>query len=129
LATDEERIKVIYKNYIEDICPLILRYEILVNSFSVEILNEIRAVFTHLSKYNLVDDALIREKNLSKAEGHIKRAKLDCYKYLCTAYEDEYSKFDEMYKNTDLSLDSDDENKTDEAYDKYGKAFTAYSLE
>jgi hypothetical protein len=46
----------------------------------------------------------MKEKNLSKAEGHIKRSILDCYKYICTAYEDEYSKFDKRYKNTDLSL-------------------------
>ena len=104
LATDEERIRDIYTNYINIICPYSLHYETLSNRFPIEILNEIRDVLTHLSKYNLSDDDSIREKNLSKAESHIKRSILDCYKYICLAYEDEYSKFEKMYKNTDLSF-------------------------
>jgi len=149
----------IYKTYIEDISPFIIQIEILANRFPVEILNEIRAVFTHLSKYNLSDNASIKERNLSKAEGHIKRSRLDSYKHLCMIYEDEYFNFDKMYKDvdlsfvdngeflpkllearknakqllldarkTDLSIDSDDETNTDEAYKKYEKAFVAYSL-
>jgi len=104
LSADDKRLTDIYKTYIEVICPLVLQYEVLGNSFPIEILNEIRSVFTHLSKYNLSNDAEIKERNLSKAEGHIKRSRLDCYKYLCTVYEDEYSKFDKRYKNTDLSF-------------------------
>jgi hypothetical protein len=158
LATDDERIRDIYKIYIDVICPYIVQYETLSNKFPIEILNEIRAVFTHLSKYNLSDNDSMRGRNLSKAEGHIKRSILDCYKYICTAYEDEYSKFDKRYENTDLSfvdngeflpkliearnnakhlffdarktdltVDSDDETNTDEAYVKYEKAFVAYS--
>ena len=158
MPTVEERIKNIYKTYIEEICPYIIHYETLSDRFPSEILNEIRAVFTHLSKYNLTDNASTKEKNLSKAEGHIKRSKLDCYKFICTAYEDEYSKFDKSYENTDLSfvdngeflpkllearknakylllearktdlsIDSDEETNTDEAYKKYEKAFVAYS--
>jgi hypothetical protein len=159
LTTNDERIMDIYKAYIEDISPFIIQIEISENRFPVEILNEIRAVFTHLSKYNLSDNASIKEKNLSKAEGHIKRSRLDCYKHLCMIYEDEYSNFDKMYKDvdlsfvdngeflpkllearknakqllldarkTDLSIDSDDETNTGEAYKKYEKAFVAYSL-
>jgi hypothetical protein len=131
---------------------------VLANTFPTEVLNEIRAVFTHLAKYTLSDDPTIKAKNLTKAEGHIKRSILDCYKYLCMTYEDVYTKFDKRYKSTDLSfvdngeflpkllkarknaftllidarksdltIDSDDEVKTDEAYEKYGKAFDAYS--
>ena len=159
MATNDERIMDIYKTYIEDISPFIIQIEILANRFPVEILNEIRAVFTHLSKYNLSDNASIKERNLSKAEGHIKRSRLDSYKHLCMIYEDEYFNFDKMYKDvdlsfvdngeflpkllearknakqllldarkTDLSIDSDDETNTDEAYKKYEKAFVAYSL-
>jgi hypothetical protein len=104
LAACEERIRNVYKNYIEDICPLIIQYEVLSNRFPAEILNEIRAVFTHLSKYNLSDDPAEREKNLAKIEGHIKRSKLDCYKHLCTTYAEEYLNFNKMYKNVDLSF-------------------------
>jgi len=104
LSTEEERTRNIYRTYIEVFCPCILQYEVLGNSFPIGILNEIRAIFTHLSKYNLSDDASIKERNLSKAEGHIKRSILDCYKYICIAYEDEYIRFDKRYKNIDLSF-------------------------
>ena len=158
MATDEERIKDIYKTYIDIICPYSLHYENISNRFPIELLNEIRDILTHLSKYNLSDEASIKERNLSKAEGHIKRSRLDCYKYICMAYEDEYSKFDKMYINTDLSfvdngeflpkllearnnakhllfdarktdlsVDSDNENNNNKAYEKYEKAFVAYS--
>lgn len=157
LATFDERIRDIYKTYIEDISLLILQYEVLSVDFPIGIINEIRAVFTHLAKYNLSDDASEKEINLSKAEGHIKRAKLDCYKYTWLFFEDEYSKFDIKYKDvdlssvedgkflpkllearknakhlllearkTDLSIDSDDETKTNESYEKYEKAYVAY---
>jgi hypothetical protein len=158
LATDDKRIRDICSNYIQVISPLVLQYEVLGNTFPTEILNEIRAVFTHFAKYTLSDDPTIKAKNLTKAEGHIKRSILDCYKYLCMTYEDVYTKFDKRYKSTDLSfvdngeflpkllkarknavallidarksdltIDSDDEVKTDEAYEKYEKAFDAYS--
>jgi hypothetical protein len=104
LATSDERIREIYKTYLEVICPFIILSETLGNKFPVEILNEIRAIFTHLSKYNLSDVPLIKESNLLKAEGHIKRSILDCYKYICMTYEDDYARFDKRYKNTDLSF-------------------------
>jgi hypothetical protein len=104
LLTIEERARDIYKKYIEVICPYIIQYELLDNTFPVEILNEIRAIFTHLSKYYLSDDILIKDKNISKAEGHIKRSILDCYKYICMAYDDKYAEFNTNYKYVDLSL-------------------------
>jgi len=104
LATIEERVRDIHKNYIEVICPYIIQYELLSNTFPSEILNEIRAIFTHLSKYYLSDDVLIKEKNVLKAEDHIKRAILDCHKYICTTYDDKYDEFIRNYKNVDLSL-------------------------
>ena len=104
MSTTEERVKDIYKNYIEIICPYIIQCELLDNEFPIEILNEIRAIFTHLSKYYISDDISIKGKNLSKAESHIKRAILDCYKYLCYAYEDKYKEFEITYKKVDLSL-------------------------
>jgi len=104
LATIEERVQNIYKDYIERISRYIVRYEVLSNEFPLEILNEIRAVFTHLAKYYLADDPEIKAKNVSKTEGHIQRAILDCYKYLCTVYEDKLKEFKREYENVDLSL-------------------------
>ena len=104
MLTIEERIQGIHRNYIDVICPYVLLYELLDNTFPIEILNEIRAVFTHLSKCNISDDVQVKEDNLSKAESHIKRAVLDCYKYICMAYHDNYTKFENNYRNVDLSL-------------------------
>jgi len=152
LPTFEERVKNIHKNYIEVICPYIIQYELLENEFPIELLNEIRAIFTHLSKFNLSDDISIKEKNLSKAESHIKRAILDCHKYLCYIYEEKYKDFERIYKNVDLSLidngeflpklleshkdamalmlearKSDLSINSDDSYEKYEKAFIKYS--
>ena len=102
--TTEERAGEIYRKYIEVICPYILNYELLAGSFPIAILNEIRAIFTHLSKHYLSSDDKIKESNISKAEGHIKRTILDCYKYICIAYDDEYKKFEKRYRYIDLSL-------------------------
>jgi len=107
LATTEERVQNIYRDYIERISRYIVRYEVLANKFPLEILNEIRAVLTHLSKYYLSDDPEIKAKNVSKTEGHIQRAILDCYKYLCMVYEDKLNEFKKDYENVDLSLVAD----------------------
>ena len=104
MLPDEERLRNIYKKYIDVICPYVMQYELLSNTFPIEIFNEIRAVFSHLSKYYLSGDVSIKGKNLQKAEGHIKRSILDCYKYICMAYEDRYAGFERMYKRVDLSL-------------------------
>ena len=56
-----------------------------------------------MSKSHLFDDDVAVEHNLSKADGHVKRAVLDCYKYLCLAYNDKYKEFDKNYENVDLS--------------------------
>jgi len=104
LPTTEERLENIYKEYVNVICPYIVDYELLTNTFPDAILNEIRAIFTHLSKYYLSGDAKAKERNLQKAEGHVKRTILDCYKYICVAYEDKYAEFDRRYRRVDLSL-------------------------
>ena len=102
--TLDERAGEIYKTYIDVICPYILNYEILTGSFPIALLNEIRAIFTHLSKYHLANNDKIRESNISKAEGHIKRSILDCYKYICIAYDDEYRKYEKKYERIDKSF-------------------------
>jgi hypothetical protein len=135
-----------------------VQIELLEGKFPVEILNEIRAVFTHLSKYYLSDDNSIKENNVRKAEGHIKRSVLDCYKFICVALDDKYKKFESNYervdlsfidngeflpklletrknaiglmksaRETDFSVNSDDETNCAEAYTRYEKAFIAYS--
>ena len=153
----EDKITELYATYLNVIQPLMLELEILDNAFPVEILNEIRATFSHLAKFSLSDNENIQSKNLTKAEGHIKRAILDCYKYLCAAYADQVMLFDYRYRNVDLSLiedgkfldrlvktertakehirearrtdleiDSDDPEHTDNAYALYEYAYLKY---
>ena len=103
-----ERVHAIYDQYINVISPFIVQLEVLDGEFPVKILNEIRAVFTHLSKYHLNNDEKSNdeksiERQLVKAEGHITRAILDCYKYLCMAYNDKYKEFQDAFKSVDLS--------------------------
>jgi len=150
------RIKNIYQQHLEVISPLMMQLEIYDAAFPVEILNEIRAIFTHLAKSSVADSVDDKEKNVNNAESHLKRAILDCFKYSCMSLDDRYKKFEEQYKCVDLSLVSDgeflrellrkrddaekkllDARKTDleikhdandlqEAYQKYEAAFCAY---
>lgn len=94
----------IFSTYINLINPLIIQYEVLADEFPVEILNEIRSMFTHLSRCTINPTKEIVNINLSKAKSHAKRAVLDCYKYNCLAYSDFYHDFMDKYKNIDLTL-------------------------
>lgn len=94
----------IYDAYINIISPFILQLESLDGEFPVEILNEIRAIFTHISRCSLAETTAIYEDNIIKAERHVKRAILDCHKYVCVAYDEHYKQFDRLYKNVDLSV-------------------------
>jgi hypothetical protein len=80
-----------------------MQLEVLDGEYPVEIINEIRAVFGHLSKCHLSNNDDVIERNLLKADGHIKRAIIDCYKYLCFAYDDKYEEFGNKYIDVDLS--------------------------
>lgn len=94
----------IFSTYINLINPLIIQYEILTNEFPIEIQNEIRAIFTHLSRCTIELSENNVDLNLSKAKSHAKRAALDCYKYNCLAYSDFYHNFMHHYQSIDLSL-------------------------
>lgn len=93
-----------YDTYINIICPMIMQLEVLTTEFPISILNEIRAFTTHVAKIYQSTNILIKEDNLLKAERHIKRMLLDCYKYTCIAFDDEYKTFQHLYKNVDLSV-------------------------
>lgn len=99
-----EKIVEIYDAYINTISPFILQLESLDGEFPVEILNEIRAIFTHISRCSLAVTSEVYEDNIIKAERHVKRAILDCHKYICVAYDEHYKRFDRLYKNVDLSV-------------------------
>jgi hypothetical protein len=98
------RVISIYNTYINIISPMIVEIELLDGEYPIEIMNEIRAVFTHLSRYYTKDDLDIKIENVLKAESHIKRAVLDCFKYSCFSYSEYQLRFETRYKKVDLSM-------------------------
>lgn len=91
----------ICERYLADVCGLISLYETLETKFPMGILNEIRNIFTHLSKATVSKDSNEKEKELKNANEHLKRAIRDGYKYNCLAYEKIYLKFkkEKLYKH------------------------------
>lgn len=104
LSDIDKEITSIYKTYLDTIAPLTKQLELNDGEYPVEILNEIRAIFTHFARCQATD--VIEEKvdNIKRAKSHEKRALLDCFKYLCVSYDDQYKEFQNLYKNVDLSV-------------------------
>lgn len=142
----------IFSDYRKVVAPMIMKYEALANKFPIGILNEIRAIFAHLAKFNeAVHEKKIKE--LSKAEGHLTRLKRDCYKYVCVALEEKFKYFQshlgeklieegfdkikEAYKNHEKAIDSlliarqlelsvDSEDRYEESYEYYERAYNDF---
>ena len=148
----ESRIKEIYGQYLETVGPLIVQLEIYDGSFPAETLLEIKGILDHLAKSALCESPEEAERNVTKAESHLKMALLDCFKYLCVSLDDRYKRFEARYARADLSLIdggdfvrklsegrknaakkllearvTDMEIGRGEAYEKYEEAFHAYS--
>lgn len=90
----------IYEQYQNLILPYIVELEVRDGEYPVEILNEIRAIFTHLSRYKIYNE----QEEIISAKRHVKRAILDCYKYLCISMAEEISRFRLQYRKVDLKL-------------------------
>ena len=90
----------IYKTYQDVIAPLIAALEVLDGEYPIEIFNEIRSIFLHLSRYKVQHS----EKDVFTAKRHVKRAILDCYKYLCVSYSEKIAEFRNDYKEVNLNL-------------------------
>lgn len=99
----QRELEEIYSQYHNSIKIFIGQLEVLQNKFPVEILNEIRAVFSHIAKVYVCENEKVAWENVNKAKGHIKRAQLDAYKYMCYGFSKYYVEFRELYKNVDLS--------------------------
>ena len=101
--TDAERTneeKNIYYQYIHTIAPFVVELEVRDGEYPIEILNEIRSVFTHMARYKENDS----ERDLISAGKHIKRGILDCYKYLCVSMAEEMKDFRDGYRHVDMML-------------------------
>jgi len=99
----QQELEEIYLQYHNSIKTFVGQLEVLQNKFPVEIMNEIRATFSHIAKIYACDDIGIAKHNVERAKSHIKRAQLDSYKYMCYAYSKYYKEFRELYKDIDLS--------------------------
>lgn len=101
-SSQEERIKGIYNSYIKDITPFIVSIETFDNEYPVEIINEIRAIFTHISRCYSFPDVDI-DAQIVAAGRHVKRCRLDGYKYFCVSFIDYIKRFYHDYQNVDLT--------------------------
>ena len=100
-----ERLTPLYNKYNSVIKPLIAEIEVRFESFPISIFNEIRAFNDHVSRcYLRPDNEEWINIQIHKAEGHIERIILDCYKFLnVSLYDSVIKKFDKEYKGVDLS--------------------------
>jgi len=95
----------LYRTYIEVIKPLLAEIEIRYQKFPIPILNEIRAFNDHIARCHREDISSANiDKEIKKAEGHIYRIILDCYKFLNVAFhENLIEKFDKRTRGVDLN--------------------------
>lgn len=95
-----EREKQIYEQYETVIAYFIAELEVRDTEYPIEVFNEIRSTFTHLSRYKLNDSV----QDLESAERHVKRATLDCFKYMCISFAEEIKNFRVAYRKVDLKI-------------------------
>ena len=67
----------LFNLYANIINPLIIEYEVEKTEFPVEILNEIRAIVSHLVRASVSSDDSEVHENIKKSKSHAKRAILD----------------------------------------------------
>ena len=95
----------LYNTYNEVIKPLIALYEAREEVFPIPLFNEIRAFNDHVARCYIIsfsDDQINDE--LGRAERHINRIILDCYKYLNVSFHNEIMTFEKRTKHVDLTV-------------------------
>lgn len=93
----------LYHVYLNELKPLIATIEGKYEIFPEGILNEIRALYDHTARLSILEmnyDVFLEEYN--RATRHIHRAKLDCFKFLCTMGERNNDQFKNNYINVRL---------------------------
>lgn len=106
----QSKIESLYRQYNGVIKPLIADIEARYENFPPELFNEIRALHDHISRCympSITDDQI--ESEINKANGHILRIVLDCYKFLNVFISDDLKKFEKKTQNVDLSAIRDGE--------------------
>lgn len=103
----EENIRIIalYQDYNMVIKPLIAEVEARTEQFPLPLFNEIRALHDHISR--CYSDNVTQEQvdsEIHKAERHVIRIMLDCYKCLNLSLHDEVLLFEKQTKHIDLTV-------------------------
>ena len=103
LLEQSESFDKVFRMYIEDINPFIIRFEVAKGEFPAELQNEIRAIYGHLVRASMADCPEQVSQNIEKMKSHSKRALLDCFKYTSIICSDNYDTFMNRYKGVDLT--------------------------
>lgn len=99
------RIIALYKEYNMVIKPLIAELEARTEQFPLPLFNEIRALHDHIARcYSERISSNQVDSEIHKAERHITRIMLDCYKCLNLSLYDEVLLFERQTKNVDLTV-------------------------
>ena len=98
------QLTLLYQTYNEIIKPLIAEIEVRYEQFPTPIFNEIRAFNDHIARcYRKSISSEDIENELKKAQGHIERIILDCYKFLnVELHKNVVKRFDKRTKGVDL---------------------------
>lgn len=83
---------------------MIAEIEVRMQAFPTPVINEIRAFNDHIARCyheNMSDDKISKE--IDKAERHVVRIILDCYKYLIICLDDHLKDFENISRNIDLT--------------------------
>lgn len=99
-----KKLNEIYKDYIENIKPLIALIEAEREQFPITVFNELRAAYDHIIRcYEEKTNNKIDE-HVKCLHGHNKRAKLDCFKELILTYDDKIKLFKREYRYYNISI-------------------------
>lgn len=99
------RIIALYKEYNMVIKPLIAELEARTEQFPLPLFNEIRALHDHIARcYSERISSNQVDSEIHKAESHVTRIMLDCYKCLNLSLHDEVLLFERQTKNVDLTV-------------------------
>lgn len=102
---EDKRIIALYQDYNTVIKPLIAEVEARTEQFPLPLFNEIRALHDHISRCysdNVSSEQI--DSEIHKAERHVVRIMLDCYKCLNLSLHDEVLLFEKQTKHIDLTV-------------------------
>lgn len=102
---ENKRIIALYQDYNTVIKPLIAEVEARTEQFPLPLFNEIRALHDHISRcYSDNVSVEQADSEIHKAERHVVRIMLDCYKCLNLSLHDEVLLFEKQTKHIDLTV-------------------------